>query len=105
MVQNTKAQVYTYSNKKPSDFKVKIIEKSIEGMLLNINGIEMWCRFLGTYNALNLTAVYGATVLLGTDKDEGQKSRFSLERLSTGQISCFVDFQWFLSTADTLLHF
>ena len=70
MVQNTKAQVYTYSNKKPSDFKVKIIEKSIEGMLLNINGIEMWCRFLGTYNALNLTAVYGATVLLGTDKDE-----------------------------------
>lgn len=70
MVQNTKASIYTYANKKPADFKVKIIEKSIEGMLLNINNIEMWCRFLGTYNALNLTAVYGTSVLLGTNKEE-----------------------------------
>ncbi len=82
MVQNTKAQVYTYANKKPADFKVKIIEKSIEGMLLNINNTEMWCRFLGTYNALNLTAVYGAAVLLGTDKDEAACELSKLKSVS-----------------------
>ena len=70
MLQNTQAQRYTYSCRNWADFKVKILEKTIEGMLLNINGKEVWCRFIGMHNAANLTAVYGAAILLGGKEDE-----------------------------------
>ncbi len=70
MVQNTKARIYRYACRSNADFKTKIIERSIEGMLLKINGQEVWCRFLGDYNAANLTAVYAAALLLGADEDE-----------------------------------
>ncbi len=70
MVQNTKAKVYKYACKNPADFKTKIIERTIEGMLLKINNTEVWCRFIGDYNAANLTAVYGAACLLGAREDE-----------------------------------
>lgn len=70
MVQNTKAQVYRYACKSAANFNTKIIERTIEGMLLKINGREVWCRFIGDYNAANLTAVYGAALLLGAKEDE-----------------------------------
>ncbi|MBO5700096.1 MAG: UDP-N-acetylmuramoyl-L-alanyl-D-glutamate--2,6-diaminopimelate ligase, partial [Bacteroidales bacterium] len=70
MLQNTQAQKYTYSCRNWADFKVKILEKTIEGMLLNINGKEVWCRFIGMHNAANLTAVYGAAILLGGKYEE-----------------------------------
>ena len=57
MVQNTKAQVHTYSCGNVADFKTRILEQSIEGMQLNINGTDVWCNFIGVYNAENLTAV------------------------------------------------
>ena len=70
MVQNTKAAISTYSCRNWADFRVKILEKTIEGMLLNINNTEVWCRFIGTHNAANLTAVYGTAMLLGAKEDE-----------------------------------
>ncbi len=70
MLQNTQAQKYIYSCRNWADFKVKILEKTIEGMLLNINGKEVWCRFIGMHNAANLTAVYGAAILLGGKEEE-----------------------------------
>lgn len=70
MVQNTKAQVSTYSCRNWADFKTRILEKTIEGMLLNINGKEVWCRFIGMHNAANLTAVYGTAMLLGAKEEE-----------------------------------
>ncbi|MEG0517478.1 MAG: UDP-N-acetylmuramoyl-L-alanyl-D-glutamate--2,6-diaminopimelate ligase [Bacteroidales bacterium] len=70
MVQNTKAKIYTYSCSNYANYKVKIIEKTIEGMLLNINGKEVWCRFIGMHNAANLTAVYASAMLLGAKEEE-----------------------------------
>ncbi len=70
MVQNTRAQIHTYSCRNWADYKTRILEKTIEGMLLNINGKEVWCRFIGTHNAANLTAVYGAAIMLGGKEDE-----------------------------------
>lgn len=70
MIQNTNASTYTYSARSISDFKVKIIEKSIEGSLLNINGKEVWTRFIGVHNAHNVCAVYGCATLLGAEEDE-----------------------------------
>ncbi|MGM9773595.1 MAG: UDP-N-acetylmuramoyl-L-alanyl-D-glutamate--2,6-diaminopimelate ligase [Candidatus Egerieousia sp.] len=70
MVQNTKAQVYTYSCCNMADFKTKIMEESLAGMMLNINGTDIWCNFIGQYNAANLTAVYGTAMTLGAPHDE-----------------------------------
>ena len=68
MVQNTKAQVKTYSVQSPADFKAKIVECHFEGMYLNINGKEVGVQFIGKFNVSNLLAVYGAAVMLGKDE-------------------------------------
>ena len=73
MVQNTAARVYRYSEGSMAEFKVRIVERSLEGYLLNINGTEVWTRFIGDYNAHNICAVYGAAVLLGADSKETLK--------------------------------
>lgn len=65
MVQNTKAQVKTYSVQSPADFKAKIVECHFEGMYLEINGREVGVQFIGKFNVSNLLAVYGAAVMLG----------------------------------------
>ena len=70
MLQNTKSSKHTYSIRSMADFKTKIIEDSFEGMQLEINGKEVHVSFIGKFNASNLTAVYGAAVLLGQDEME-----------------------------------
>ncbi len=70
MVQNCRASINSYACRNEATFKTRIIEKTIEGMLLKINGKEVWCRFIGQHNAYNLTAVYGVAVLLGAKEDE-----------------------------------
>lgn len=70
MTQNTKAMVYTYSLRKDADFRGKIIESRLDGTLLSLNGTEVEVRFTGKFNAYNLTAVYGASILTGFKKEE-----------------------------------
>ncbi len=70
MVQNTKADVKTYSVQSPADFKAKIIECHFEGMYLDINGKEVGVQFIGKFNVSNLLAVYGAAVMLGKEPQE-----------------------------------
>lgn len=79
IVQNTAAKVHTYSCRTAADFQCKIIESGIDGMLLRINGKEVWTRFIGTHNAYNLTAVYGAAILLGADSGEVLENLSRLE--------------------------
>ena len=70
MVQNTAARVATYSLRAVADFRCKIIEQHIDGMLLRIDGAEVWATLTGRFNAANLLAVYGAARLLGFDRDD-----------------------------------
>lgn len=70
MVQNTKADVYTYSLRGDADFKCKIIETRLDGTLLQLNGKDIEVNFTGRFNAYNLTAVYGASVLTGFPREE-----------------------------------
>lgn len=70
MLQNTKAQKHTYSLRSVADFKTRILEHGFEGMLLNMNDREVNVSFIGRFNASNLTAVFGAAVLLGQDELE-----------------------------------
>ena len=70
MTQNTKAKVYTYSLRSISDFKGKVLEDGFEGMLMDINQIEVNVQFVGKFNASNLLAVYGSACILGKKPEE-----------------------------------
>src|SRR4029079_9079653 len=68
MLQNTNAKKYFYSLKTLADFKGKIIENSLSGLVMTINDQEVHFRLIGEFNAYNLLAVYGAAICLGEDK-------------------------------------
>lgn len=67
MLQNSKAVKYTYSLQKIADFKGRIIESPLDGLHLDLNGNEIWCRLVGRFNGYNLMAVYGTAILLEQD--------------------------------------
>jgi len=69
MVQNCKSKtIRFYALRSMADFKCKIMENQLGGLLLNIDGNEVLTRLIGTFNAYNLLAVYSTAVLLGKDK-------------------------------------
>lgn len=70
MVQNTRAQVKTYSARGAADFRGRILEESFEGMNLEMDGREVFVQFVGRFNVSNLLAVYATAVLLGVEPDE-----------------------------------
>lgn len=70
MTQNTKAKVYTYSLRSEADFRCKILETRLDGTLLQLNGRDIEVAFTGKFNAYNLTAVYGASILVGFPEEE-----------------------------------
>jgi UDP-N-acetylmuramoyl-L-alanyl-D-glutamate--2,6-diaminopimelate ligase len=70
MLQNTKALKQTYSLRTLANFNCKILEKHFDGMLLSIDGQEVWTHFTGVFNASNLMAVLGAALLLGACRDD-----------------------------------
>ena len=70
MVQNTAAHVVGYSCRSAADHCARILEQSPEGMLLRIDGNEVWTRLIGAHNAYNLLAIYTTALVLGIPKDE-----------------------------------
>ena len=70
MLQNTNAAKFYYSLKTMADFKGKILENGLTGLVMTINEQEVHFRLIGEFNAYNLLAVYGAAICLGEDKNE-----------------------------------
>jgi UDP-N-acetylmuramoyl-L-alanyl-D-glutamate--2,6-diaminopimelate ligase len=70
MVQNTKAQVKTYSVRAMADFRARIIECHFEGMYLEMDGHEVGVQFIGKFNVSNLLCVYGAAIMLGKSPED-----------------------------------
>lgn len=70
MLQNCKARRHTYSIRTAADYHGKVIESRIDGMLMAFNGMEVETAFVGRFNASNLTAVYGASCLLGLPEED-----------------------------------
>ena len=68
MLQNTVAKKYTYALKSMSDYSCKVVENDFSGMLLNMDGSEVWTKLIGNFNAYNLLAIYATSLLLGEDK-------------------------------------
>ena len=100
MAQNTRARTSRYSLRTAADFNCKIVEMLFDGMLLRMDGSEVWVNFLGRFNACNLLAVYGAARLLGADKEEtlralsalrSVRGRFEPVRSASG-ITAIVDY-------------
>ncbi len=100
ILQNTSARKYTYGLKSVNDFKARIVESHLSGMLLNIEGIEVWTRLVGSFNAYNLLAVYATANILGIDtpqvltllsKLESAEGRFSMVK-SMDEITAIVDY-------------
>ncbi|TNE54780.1 MAG: UDP-N-acetylmuramoyl-L-alanyl-D-glutamate--2,6-diaminopimelate ligase [Bacteroidetes bacterium] len=70
MLQNTRAEKYSYALKSTADFRAKVLENQFSGLVLSIDQQEIWTRLIGDFNAYNLLAVYGVARLLGEDKIE-----------------------------------
>lgn len=70
MVQNTKAKIKTIALKKQADFHGRILENHFDGLLLNINGKEIWSRLVGTFNAYNILSIYATATLLGLSEED-----------------------------------
>lgn len=70
MLQNCKAELHTYSIRSLADYKATILEEGFDGMLLSINGQEVFVPLVGRFNTSNILAIYGAAVCLGFDPIE-----------------------------------
>jgi UDP-N-acetylmuramoyl-L-alanyl-D-glutamate--2,6-diaminopimelate ligase len=68
MVQNSRASIRTFAMNSVADYKVRVLECTVSGLLLNIDGADVLCRLTGSFNAYNLLAVYAVAVLLGEQK-------------------------------------
>lgn len=110
MLQNTTAKKLTYSLRTVADFKGKILENSLTGLLMTINDTEVHFRLIGEFNAYNLLAVYGAAISLGEEKSEvlqvlsnvtGAEGRFDYSISPKEKVIGIVDYA---HTPDALLN-
>ncbi|MES2514897.1 MAG: UDP-N-acetylmuramoyl-L-alanyl-D-glutamate--2,6-diaminopimelate ligase [Bacteroidota bacterium] len=68
MLQNTKAKKYSYGLKSVADFKCRVVENHLNGLLLSIDNQEVWVKLIGSFNAYNVLVVYAVSQLLKQDK-------------------------------------
>ena len=88
MLQNTTAHTVYYAFRTLADFKGKVLENDLDGLLLSIDQIDVHFRLIGEFNAYNLLAVYGTACLMGADR---QEVLTQLSQLSgaTGRFDCY----------------
>lgn len=110
MLQNAQAKKYYYSLKGMAEFKGKILENLLTGLVMTVNEQEVHFRLIGEFNAYNLLAVYGAAVCLGEDKQEvlrclsiltGAEGRFEYSVSAKERIIGIVDYA---HTPDALIN-
>ena len=110
MLQNTQAKKYFYALKTMAAFKGKILENTLAGLVMDINGQEVHFRLIGEFSAYNLLAVYATSLCLGEDKDEvlrilsvltGAEGRFDCLISPQEKIIAIVDYA---HTPDALLN-
>jgi UDP-N-acetylmuramoyl-L-alanyl-D-glutamate--2,6-diaminopimelate ligase len=110
MLQNTKAKKYYYSLRTVADFKGKILDNSLNGLMMNVNDTEVHFRLIGEFNAYNLMAVFGTAICLGEEKQEvltalselnGAEGRFDYMVSAKEKVIAIVDYA---HTPDALLN-
>lgn len=112
MLQNTAASHHYYALRRTSGFKARILDNNLEGLHLEIDGREIWFKLIGTFNAYNLLAVYGAAILLDEDPQEiltvlsgltSAAGRFDY-LISEQQITGIVDYAHTPDALENVLH-
>jgi UDP-N-acetylmuramoyl-L-alanyl-D-glutamate--2,6-diaminopimelate ligase len=88
MLQNTVANKRSYALKSYADYKAQILENQLSGLLLKIEGNEVWVKLIGTFNAYNVWQ-YMVPVELGMDSLETLRLLSELESVSEDSIHCF----------------
>lgn len=110
MLQNTNAKKYFYSLRSIADFKGKILDNGLSGLVMTVNEVEVHFRLIGEFNAYNLLAVFGAAICLGLEKQEtltvlseltGAEGRFDYLVSGKDGIIAIVDYA---HTPDALLN-
>lgn len=110
MLQNTAAKRLYYALKTDADFKGKIIENNLTGLIMDINNHEVHFRMIGEFNAYNLLAVYGAAYHLGETVEDvlavlsnltGAEGRFDYIVSANEKVIGIVDYA---HTPDALLN-
>ena len=82
MLQNTASKKHTYALKIYADYRAKILENQLNGLLLKINDNEVWSKLIGNFNAYNVLAIYGTADLLGLESVEILRLLSELESVS-----------------------
>lgn len=70
MVQNCRGDVKNYSTRTIGDYKARLVETHLDGMILEFNNREFSTMLTGRFNISNLLAIYGAAVELGKEPEE-----------------------------------
>lgn len=89
MLQNTNAKKITYSLKSNSEYKGKIIENRLDGMLLQFNNQEFWTVLAGKFNAYNELLAYTIASELGFDSLDIVTALSKLQRVK-GRFETYV---------------
>lgn len=90
MVQNCKASIAEYSLTRMSRYRAKVLQNSLEGLSLELDGSEFHTKLAGLFNAYNLLAVYGVADLLGIEKLQVLQA-LSEVNPAEGRFDLFVD--------------
>lgn len=96
MVQNCSAKRKSFSLRGASDYRCRVVEEHLDGMLIEINKQEIWVKFLGQFNAYNLLGVYAVADELGLSKTEilvqlsvlmPVSGRFEIMQMQSGSVA------------------
>jgi UDP-N-acetylmuramoyl-L-alanyl-D-glutamate--2,6-diaminopimelate ligase len=110
MLQNTNTKKYFYSLKTVADFKGKILDNSLSGLMMTVNDVEVHFRLIGEFNAYNILAVYATAICLGEERQEvlrclslltGAEGRFDYIVSPKDKVIAIVDYA---HTPDALLN-
>lgn len=100
MLQNTPAKKVTYALKSIADHKAQILENQLQGLLLKLDGQELWVKLIGNFNAYNVLAIYATAELLGLETIETLQLLSTLESvdgrfqylISENKVTAVVDY-------------
>lgn len=82
MVQNCHGDIKSYSTRTICDYRARLVETHLDGMLLEFNNREFATLLTGRFNISNLLAIYGAAVELGKEPEEVLRIMSTLKPVS-----------------------
>ena len=109
IVRDTKSKKIFYGINHNSNYNLKIIEDTIDGLNIEINNTQLWSSLVGQFNAYNLLSTYCAACEIGLDSMKVLSAlselkpvpgRFNIITSKSG-IKCIIDFA---HTPDALLN-